>query len=210
LARRRGEELLIGRLVAHGSARYQYRAEEDPSYFVKLLTSQGPRTLWGKDLQRAMTDAETRPQAGDLVGARRTSRELVTVTSRQRNASGEVIAQSKHQAHRSHWVVEKVTYFAERARLARQVRDEQVDAKAAVKAHPELRSAFLSVRAAEEFAARKIVDPSDRARFMELIRGAMAGSIQNGTPLPTVRLRDSGRPADKPSPPAKRREDPTR
>lgn len=201
---------MIGRLVAHGRANYQYRADEDPSYYVKLLTSRGPRTLWGKDLQRALADAETRPQAGDLVGARRTLREAVIVTNRQRNASGEVIAQSERQAHRSHWVVEKVTYFAERARLARQVRDEQVDAKAAVKAHPELRSAFLSVRAAEEFAARKIADPNDRARFMELIRGAMAGSIQNGLPLPTVRMRDTGRAVDKPSPPTKRREDPTR
>ena len=79
--------------------------------------------------------------------------------------------------------------FAERVRLARRVRDEQVDVREAVRTHPELRSAFLSVRAAEEFAARKIQNPGDRARFMELIKGAMAGSIQNGEPLPTVKLK---------------------
>jgi hypothetical protein len=69
------------------------------------------------------------------------------------------------------------------------VRDEYADVRAAVRAHPELRSAFLSVRAAEEFAARRIADPEDRERFLDLVRGALAGSIQKGEPLPSVRLR---------------------
>ncbi len=190
LARRRGEELLIGRLVAHGKANYQYRNDEEPSYFVKILTSRGPHTLWGKDLERALRDAESRPQVDDLIGARRQAREAVTVTQRLRDDQGNVIAQTERTAHRSLWVVEKVTYFAERARIARRVREDQVDAKATLKAHPELRSAFLSVRAAEEFAKQKLPNPEDRERFLELIRGALAGSIQKGTPLPAVRLKD--------------------
>ena len=210
LARRRGEDLVIGRLVAHGRANYQYRRDEEASYFVKILTSLGPRTLWGKDLERALRDAETRPRDGDLIGARRTAREAVTLTRRVRDSAGQVVSQSDRQVHRSLWVVEKVTFFAERARLARQLREEQVDARAALKAHPELRSAFLSVRAAEEFALKKIGNPEDRTRFMELIRGAMAGSIQRGAPLPAVRLKDSSRSADRSAPPTKRRDEPTR
>ena len=31
LARRRGEELMIGRLIGHGRANYQFRLEEDQS-----------------------------------------------------------------------------------------------------------------------------------------------------------------------------------
>ncbi|MCC7464507.1 MAG: hypothetical protein IT480_18840 [Gammaproteobacteria bacterium] len=209
LARRRGEELLIGRLVAHGTANYQYRTDEEPSYYVKLLTSRGPRTLWGKDLERALRDAESRPQVGDLVGARRQAREAVTVTQRVRDDQGNVIAHSERVAHRSLWVVEKVTYFAERARVARRVRDEQVDAKATVKAHPELRSAFLSIRAAEEFAKHKLPNPEDRERFLELIRGVLAGSIQKGTPLPAIRLKDPI-PAKSPPIPRKDRDEPTR
>lgn len=189
LARRRGEDLLIGRLIGHGAANYQFRADEDPSYYVKLLTSRGPRTLWGKDLERALLESETRPKTGDLVGARRAAREAVTVTVKERDAEGRVVSQRERHTHRSLWVVEKVKFFAERTRLARRVRDEQVDVREAVRAHPELRSAFLSVRAAEEFATRKIQNPQDRARFMELIRGAMAASIQNGEPLPTVKLK---------------------
>jgi hypothetical protein len=86
-------------------------------------------------------------------------------------------------------VVEKVQFFAERARLARRLRDEQADVRESVRAHPELRSAFLSVRAAEEFAAQRIANEADRAKFLDLIRGAIAGSIKQGAPLPSLRLR---------------------
>jgi hypothetical protein len=186
---RRAGELVIGRLAAHGRASYQFRATEEPSYYLKLLTSRGERTLWGKDLERALTEAETRPSVGDLVGARRASREAVTITTRQRDAAGQVISQAERQAHRTHWVVEKVQFFAERARMARRLRDEQADVRESVRAHPELRSAFLSVRAAEEFASQRIANEADRAKFLELIRGAIAGSIKQGEPLPSVRLR---------------------
>ncbi len=186
---RRGGGLLIGRLKDHGAAHYQFRAKEDSSYYLKILTSRGERVLWGKDLQRALIAGETRPKIGDLIGARRIAREAVTVTSRQRDASGQVIAQEERHAHRTRWVVEKVSFFAERARMARRLRDEQADVRETVRAHPELKSTFLSVRAAEEFAARRIANPEDRERFLELVRGAMANSIHRGEPVPSASLR---------------------
>lgn len=209
LSRRRGEELIVGRLVGHGAAPYQYRNEEGPSYFVKLLTSQGARTLWGKDLERALREAETRPQAGDLIGARRQSREAVTLTQRTKDKQGNVVATSERVAHRSLWLVEKVTYFAERSRLARRVREDQTYDKATIKQHPELRSSFLSVRAAEEFAKARILSPEDRQRFLDLIRGALSTSIHEGTPLPNVRLRDQSHSA-RVVPHPKKPEEPTR
>lgn len=188
--RTRGGELVIGRLTAQGRAHYQFRSDQDLSYYVKLLTSRGERTLWGKDLERAVTASETQPKLGDLVGARRAGRRAVTVTARERDGEGRILRQEEHYAHRTRWVVEKVQFFAERARLARQVRDEQVDIRESVRTHPELKSTFLSLRAAEAFALQRIADPNDRARFLELVRGAMAGSIQKGEPLPSAQLRD--------------------
>lgn len=209
---RRGGGLLIGRLKDHGRANYQFRKYEDPSYYVRLLTSRGERTLWGKDLERAVKEGETRVKAGDLVGARRIGREAVTVSARQRDAEGRVIAQEEHHAHRTRWVVEKVAFFAERARLARRLRDEQTDLREAVRERPELRSTFLSVRAAEEFAARRIADPKDRERFLELVRGAIDGSIRRGEPLPSVSLAKRPEPREPESWRAARpkREEPTR
>ncbi len=186
----RGEQLVIGRLTEHGRAPYQFRAGEDLSYYLKLLTSQGERILWGKDLERALITGETKPKVGDLVGARRVARRAVTITTRERDREGRVVRQQEHHAHRTRWVVEKVKFFAERVRLARQLREEQLDVRESVRAHPELKSTFLSIRAAETFADQRIADPMDRKRFLELVRGAMAGSIRKGTPLPSVKLRD--------------------
>jgi len=189
-AQRRGGTLVVGRLTEHGVANYQFRVDENSSYFVKILTSRGPKVLWGKDLERALIAGQTRPTVGDLIGARRVGREAVTITARRRDASGRVIAEDAQHAHRTRWVLEKVQFFAERARLARRVRDEQIDVRQEVRANPELKSTFLSVRAAEEFAAKRIADPKDRERFLDLVREAVAGSIQKGEPLPAVRLRD--------------------
>ena len=210
LSARRGGQLLIGRLKDHGPANYQFRAKDDPSYYVKLLTSRGERILWGRDLERAVAEGETRPKVGDLIAARRIAREAVTVTSRQRDAEGRVIAQEERHAHRTRWVVEKVTFFAERARMARRLRDEQADIRESVRAHPELKSTFLSVRAAEEFAAKRISNPEDRERFLELVRGAMAGSIRKGEPLPSTSLRNRTPEPGLPKAGAPKREDPTR
>lgn len=187
---RRGGQLLIGRLTDYGAANYQFRTKEDSSYYVKLQTSRGERLLWGKDLQRALTEGETRPKVGDLIGARRIAREAVTVTARERDAEGRVIRQEERHAHRTRWVVEKVSFFAERARMARRLRDEQADVRESVRAHPELKSTFLSVRAAEEFAAKRIVNPEDRERFLELVKGAMSASIHKGEPLPSTSLHE--------------------
>lgn len=207
----RGGQLLVGRLTEHGRAPYQFRSGEDLSYYVKLLTSRGERTLWGKDLERAVLASETGPKVGDLVGARRVGRRAVTITARQRDAEGRVVRQEEHHAHRTRWVVEKIQFFAERARLARQVRDEQADAREAVRAHPELKSTFLSLRAAEAFADQRITDPNDRARFLDLVRSAMAGSIRKGEPLPSVRLRAQRARSDPKLPVRSRKgEEPTR
>lgn len=210
LTRRRSGSLLVGRLKEHGRANYQFRASQDASYYLKLLTSRGEKTLWGKDLERALRDADTQPKIGDLVGARRAGREAVTVTARHRDAEGRIVSQEEHHAHRTSWVVEKIKFFADRAKLARRVRDEQADVRESVRAHPELKSAFLSVRAAEEFAAQRIADPKDRERFLELVRGALAGSIQKGEPLPSVRLRNQPKEPAPAKAADRKRDDPAR
>jgi hypothetical protein len=207
--RRLDEAIVVGRLQGHGSANYQFRSDQDPSYYVRLLTDRGEKVLWGKDLKRAIESSSTQPRIGDIVGAQRIGREVVTITDRRRDAEGSVTSQSEHHAHRTRWRVEKVKFFADRARLARRVRDEHTDAREAVRAHPELKSTFLTVRAAEEFADRRIADPGDRERFLELVRGAMANSVKRGELLPSVQMKE--KPGTVPQRPPKPREDePTR
>jgi len=202
--------LVVGRLEAFGRAPYQFRTQEADSYYVKVLTRRGERVLWGKDLERALQTSATHPKVGDQIGARRAGREAVTIVARERDSEGRVIRQSEQLAHRQRWVVEKVQFFAERAKLARRVRDVKADVRQTVRAHPELTSTFLSLRGAQEIANRRIADPKDRERFLALVREAMVGSIRSGEPLPVVRLRTAERTA--PSAPTRpfRPGDPTR
>ncbi|MGH8254621.1 MAG: hypothetical protein ACRET0_00195 [Steroidobacteraceae bacterium] len=202
----REDRLTVGRLQAHGRAPYQFRSGETASYFVRLLTDRGERVLWGKDLERAIASSATQPKIGEMVGARRTGREAVTILARERDTEGRVISQSEQLAHRNRWILEKVQFFAERTLMAHRVREAQADAKQAVQKHPELASTFITLRGAQAIAERRIADPKDRERFLALVREAIAGSIQKGEPLPAVRLRDEPS-TQRPAPAARRGED---
>ena len=156
------DTLMVGRLTAHGPAPYQFRRGGDPSYFVKVLTQRGERVVWGKDLRRAVQESMTAVVVGDLIAVQRTGRDPVTLASHRSAAVGRDSQQSQPPAYRNRWVVEKAAFFAERARLARQLRDEQLDVSAAVRERPELKSTFLTLRAAREFAKKRVKDPRDQ------------------------------------------------
>jgi hypothetical protein len=200
-------------LQEHGRAPYQFRPDQDLSYYAKLLTTGGMRVIWGKDLERAIRAGETKPKLGDLIGARRVSREAVTLVDRRRDAEGNVLTQTEHHAHRTRWEVEKLQFFSERARRARLARDAHLGTREAVRQRPELKSTFLSLRAAEELAAKRIRNPQDRERFLAMVREAIAASVQKGEPLPDIKLRERARSVTQctPASQSKRdREDPTR
>jgi hypothetical protein len=204
-------QLVVGRLQAHGRAPYQFRADQDVSYFVTLVTTNGVKTLWGKDLARAIQAGATQPQIGDMVGARRTGRQAVTLIDRHRDSHGNVQTQREHHAHRMQWEVEKLPFFAERARRARLARDAHAETREAVRKRPELRSTFLSLRAAEQLAAQRIADPQDREKFLSMVREAMTASTDRGTPMPDIPLRRNVRNNEARSPATKKnRDDPTR
>jgi hypothetical protein len=197
---RRGGELVVGRLVAHGAANYEFRADQAPSYYLKLLTSRGERVIWGKGLQSALEASPAKPKLGDVIGAQRTGRQSVQVSAQ--GAQGQ-------KKFKTLWEIDAPAVFVARARRARLVRDGQTDGREAVRAHPELKSTFLSLRSAEELAAQRIANPKDREKFLSLVREAIAGSIKRGEPLPEVRLRDRDKESP-PAPPVPKPNDPTR
>jgi hypothetical protein len=194
--------LIVGRLEAHGPAKYHFRPDQSASYFLKVITSRGTRILWGKDLERAIAQSRTQPKIGSHIGVRRTGYETFAIPE----GAGACIVK------RNLWMIESAQFFAERAQLARRVRDAHADARTTTKSHPELVSTFLSLRGAQAIAERRIADPKDRERFLALVREAMAKSIKAGKPLPDIRLRDRIRLLDKKAPPVRaiKREDPAR
>jgi Large polyvalent protein-associated domain 7 len=181
--------LVVGRLVDHGRATYQHDPHAGISYFVKLETSRGDRVIWGVDLERAVKESLTKPEAGDEVGVRSVRQDAVTVKTPTRNADGQVTGEQNLNTHRNRWVIEKREFFEARAAAAQRVRDSSVPAKEAVRQHPELVGTYLQVHAAE-LAAKRFRDPEDRALFVAKVRAALAESVARGEPLPAVRLRD--------------------
>jgi hypothetical protein len=204
-------KLTIGRLVEHGPANYQFRESESRSYFLRVVTISGERVLWGKDLERAMSESQSQAKIGDQIAARPIKGENVTITERRRDAEGRIISQTEKHVRRNQWVVEKVKFYSDRQRLARRLRESQLEARETVREHPELKSTFLSIQAAQEFAAQRIKNPEDRERFLVQLRAVMAASMQKGEPLPEVRLRErSAEPEQRPAVRRPERDDPTR
>ena len=162
------------------------------SYFVRVQTREGNREIWGKDLERAMTKSLTQPQIGDEIALQKTGREVVTVKRQERDAEGQLKERSV-ETHRNQWVIEKSSFFAERAAAAHVVRDPTIDARFAVRARPELAGTYLNLKAAE-LASRGLRDPEDQRRFVAQVRGALADHVERGEPLQPVRLRGRAAP----------------
>jgi hypothetical protein len=181
--------LVVGKLVDHGRATYQHDPHAGMSYYVKLETSRGDRVIWGVDLERAVKESLTKPEAGDEVGVRSVRQDPVTVKTATRDSEGQVTGEQNLNTHRNRWVIEKREFFEARAAAAQRVRDANVPAKEAVRQHPELVGTYLQVHAAE-LAARRFRDPEDRALFVAKVRAALAESVARGEPLPPVRLRE--------------------
>jgi hypothetical protein len=199
--------LVVGKLVDHGRATYQHDPHAGMSYFVKLETSRGDRVIWGVDLERAVKESLTKPEAGDEVGVRSIRQDAVTVKTPTRDAEGQVTGEKSLETHRNRWVIEKREFFEARAAAAQRVRDTNVPAKEAIRQHPELVGTYLQMHAAE-LAAKRFRDPEDRALFVAKVRAALAESVARGEPLPPVRLRE--RAKTRTPDPREREPEPTR
>lgn len=92
--------VIKGELLEHGAAPYQNDPTKDESYFLKLQTEQGERTLWGKDFRQLMEQGQY--QAGERIALRDHGTEAVAVTHQHADGSTE-----KKTAQRRSWSVER-------------------------------------------------------------------------------------------------------
>jgi Large polyvalent protein-associated domain 7 len=184
-------ERIHGRLLDHGKDFYRHDPSESPSYFVKLQTAEGPREVWGKDIERAVRQSLSQPKAGDEVILQRTGREAVTVR-RQVKDDLETPREAPLDTFRNRWTLETREFLDRRGAAAQVVRDVSVRPQDAVRGHPELTGTYLNLRAAE-IAARSLRDQEDQRRFVQQVRLTLARDIERGEPLQPVRLRERSR-----------------
>lgn len=169
-----------GVLLAHAAAPYQFDPMQRMSYYARVQTEVGERTLWGSDLERALAESRSGAQIGDEVVLSQRGARPVTVRVPERNAQGELVGEKKLVAHRMGWSVEKVQYIESLARKADMLRSGTVAASAVLAQYPDLTGAVTGMKLAEQFAQRLTPRADDQARVVQAIRSGLADAIAQG------------------------------
>lgn len=190
------DRLIVGRLLEHGEAPHEFRARAELSYYVRLDTERGARTLWSPGLKRALDTSSSRPQLGDWVGVKENSIEPVSVVTRRRDAAGQLIEQRRYDAPRTHWVIEKREWFDEQLAAATRLRDLKAHPREAIRDHPALLGAYLTLDSARKFAAERFENPEHRERFLGLVREVLARATERGVPPPIVKVREAAQASE--------------
>lgn len=178
------DRLTVGKLIDHGRARHEFHQRGHPSYYVKLLTDEGPRTIWARGLERALQKSRTQPQVGDIIGIRENNIAPVSFITRTRNADGLVVATRQVDTPRPHWVIEKLEDFDLRAAAARALRDPTLSRREAVLTHRELAPAYWLLDAAQKYALGRWENSKTRETFVAAVRETLALTVERGIELP--------------------------
>lgn len=178
------DRLTVGKLLNHGRAPHEFHPRGHPSYFVKILTDDGERTIWGRGLERALVKSRTQPQVGDAIGIRENNLAPVSFITRTRNAEGLVVAIRQTDTPRPHWIIEKLEDFDLRAAAARALRDPTLSRREAVVNHRELGPAYWILDAAQKYAAGRWESPKTRDTFVAAVRETLALTVERGIELP--------------------------
>ncbi|WP_235428574.1 LPD7 domain-containing protein [Enterobacter hormaechei] len=101
-----GESWENGVIVAHGRAKYEWKDDESMNYFVTLKNEHGEKTLWGKDLERAVKDAGVDTER--LVTVRKLGFVDVEVNAPVRDESNKIVRYETIQTKRNEWEVKPV------------------------------------------------------------------------------------------------------
>ncbi len=182
-------DLIVGRLVDHGPARYQHKPTQQPSYYVRIETTQeGESEFWGVDLERATRQSLSSPGIGDEVALRAIGREAVTVPGIKRDAEGREIGREELKVHRNQWSLERKDFIDQREQMAEVFRNPDVSAAQAVKEHPELEGSYLKLQLARAFAEQNYTG-GNREAFVARTRVVLAKDIEYGLPLEPVPLK---------------------
>jgi hypothetical protein len=97
---------VAGKVLAHGPAHYNNDPQEKPSYFIKLATKDGERTVWGKELPEALDKGGAK--TGDFIKLKHGGDKPVTVEANKRDEQGKVVGTQTIDTNRNTWSVERL------------------------------------------------------------------------------------------------------
>jgi putative DNA primase/helicase len=95
-----------GVIQAHGRAPYEFKEGESMSYYITLKNERDEKTIWGKDLERAVKNAGV--DTGRLINAKRMGAVDVEVKAPVRDENDKIVRYETISAKRNEWSVKPV------------------------------------------------------------------------------------------------------
>jgi len=112
-----------GTVIKHGKDHYQHDPKEKPSYFVRLQTEQGEKTIWGFGIRDALESKGIKD--GDKINLELDSKKPVQVVANERNKDGEVVGHKVINTQYNLWTAE----LSESGKVVQAVADRVVSDK---------------------------------------------------------------------------------
>jgi len=172
-----------GMLVAAAAAPYQFDPAQRMSFYVRVRTETGDRTVWGADLERALAESASRPRIGDQVVLTRHGARPVKVLVAQRNAQGEPTGDKRIVTQRAVWRIETPEYLRAMEERAMRIRSGETVSPEIRRQHPQLAAAAAGLALAEQYATRATGDRDSQQRLVQLIRERIANALAQGHSL---------------------------
>lgn len=92
-----------GVVIDHGAANYNFDSKEKQNYYIKMMTAQGEKIVWGVDLERASN--ESRLKVGDPIKLENIGSKSVTVDALKKDELGKVIGRQNIETNRNNWQI---------------------------------------------------------------------------------------------------------
>jgi putative DNA primase/helicase len=123
----------VGKVLEKGEAPYENDSKNEKSYYVKLQTPKGEKTVWGVDLKRSLEEGNIK--VGDEVAIANQGKQQVTVQVKSRDAATNEVRQSSIVTNRNVWDVRNIESLREEAREKLQTAAERSDKAPLIKVY---------------------------------------------------------------------------
>jgi hypothetical protein len=123
----------VGRVLEKGEAPYENESKNEKSYYVKLQTPKGEKTVWGVDLKRSLEEGNIK--VGDEVAIANQGKQQVTVQVKSRDAATNEVRQSSIVTNRNVWDVRNIESLREEAREKLRAASERSDKAPLIKVY---------------------------------------------------------------------------
>jgi hypothetical protein len=204
LPRIRDNDWIVGELLSHGVANYQFEERASPSYYVRIRTQeneQGARRR-AEETDRAGNGIDGReerqPWSPDDGGVRvlwGADLRRAVAESKSNVKVGQIVAarivrrerlyvdslkqkpgSSRQPAYRNRWEIETPQFVAQRQRFARQVNDSYQSARRRGADDPESVALYLIHDGARRLAEQRFANADDQQKFLSRVRNFFEAS----------------------------------